>query len=403
MVNSLIRILSNKRAYAIILGVIAIVVTTQEYLLHYFNNFIIFIQSFPHLIHHQNLYIPYPKEYGDVFLYSPTFALFMAPFYYLPAWLSLAVWTSINCFAIYFALTMLPGVDSRKRILIFLIIVMELVTSLQNTQTSAMLAAFMALAFIFFERKKVFWAAFFIVLASFIKVYCLAAAVLFFLYPRRAGFILYMVLWTVIFAILPVIVIPFKQLVIQYQNWLEQILAVHKSEDTGINPNLIKPPLSVMGWLKTWFHLNPPAIYIQSCGLVLLLLPLFRFRLYKDLRFKYFLLSSVLIFCMIFNHIAESPSYIIAVLGVAIWFAWEKKNAISWILMVLAFVFTVILATDIFPEYIRHNYGIPYVWKAVPCILIWFWIQYRMLCTRDFEIEFKQKPLLGAEALKDEN
>ena len=79
---------------------------------------------------------------------------------------------------------------------------------------------------------------------------------LFFLYPNKMKFILSMALWTVIFALLPVIVIPFKQLMIQYQNWYQQIVEVHHGEDTGINPNLIKPPLSVMGWLKTWFHLR---------------------------------------------------------------------------------------------------------------------------------------------------
>jgi len=385
--NTLSLIIAKKSTYAVIFGAIAISVATQMYLLHYYNNFTIFLQSYPHLIHFQNLYLPYPKEYVDVFLYSPTFALLMAPFCYLPQWLSLGLWTGVNSFAMYFAIAMLPKVDSTKRLVIFIILVMELVTSLQNTQTSTMLAAFMALSFVFFERKQVFWASFFIVFASFIKVYCLAAGMLFFLYPNKIKFIISMAFWTVIFALLPLIAIPFKQLIIQYQNWYQQIVEVHQGEDTGINPNLIKPSLSVMGWLKTWFHLNPPAICVQLSGLILLLLPMLRFKLYKDLRFRYFLLSSVLIFCMIFNHIAESPSYVIAVLGVAIWFAWENKNALTWTLMGLAFVFTVIVATDIFPEYIRHNIAIPYVWKAVPCILIWFWIQYRMLFTKDFVIK----------------
>jgi hypothetical protein len=82
---------------------------------------------------------------------------------------------------------------------------------------------------------------------------------------------------------------------------------------------------------------------------------------------------------MIFNHIAESPSYIVAVFGLAIWFAWENKNVFTWLLFGLAFIFTIVVATSFFPEYIRHNYAIPNVWKAVPAIIIWFWIQYRLL------------------------
>ena len=196
-----------------------------------------------------------------------------------------------------------------------------------------------------------------------------------------------MAFWTVVFTLLPLIIISPGHLIAQYQNWFHQMAGVHQGEDTGVYSNVPKP-LSVMGWLKTWFHLNPPGIYIQLGGAVLLLLPLLRTGLYNLVRFRYFLLSSILIFCVIFNHLAESPSYVIAALGLAIWFAWEKKNPVSSVLMGLAYVFTVLIATDIFPEYIRHNYGIPYVWKAVPCILIWFWIQYRMLFTRDFGIHF---------------
>jgi hypothetical protein len=348
------------------------------YLLGSYNNFIIFRVSFSHLINGQNLYLEYPKEYGDVFLYSPTFAVLMAPFSVMPYWLCLLLWTGAACTAMYFAIRMFPHMDPLKKSVVFLVLVIELVTSLQNTQTSPLIAAMIALIFICFEKKQVFWASFFIVLITFIKIYGLATAMLFILYPGKGKFILSMVFWGLIFFFLPVIVIPLKQLFWQYHNWYYQITEVHKGEETGIHANLLKPPLSVMEWLKLWFHFSPAAYYIQLAGLGILTAPLLRIKAYAIVVFRYFLLSSILIFCMIFNHIAESPSYVIAVFGVAIWFAWEQKNAVTWFLMGLAFIFTILSATDIFPEYIRHNYVIPYVWKAVPCIFIWCWIQYRL-------------------------
>lgn len=369
----------NEKLIAIALVLIALVVPVQLCLIHHFNNFIIFKVSFLHLVHGLDLYPPYPKEYDDVYLYSPTFAMLMAPFAYLANWLGLFVWSALNCTAVYFAIRLLPHTDKDRKLLIFFVLLLELVTSVQNTQTSPALVAFMVLSFVSFERRKPFWAAFFIILAAFIKVYALAAAVLFFLYPGKWRFIASMVFWGIVFALLPLIVIPGKQLVFLYQSWVHQMADVHQSEQTGINPNLVKPPLSVMGWLKTWFHWNPPAVIIQLLGALCLCLPLLRFKEYREIRFRYFLLSSVLIFCMIFNHIAESPSYIVAVFGLALWFGWERKTPFVYSLMAIAFVFTIVSATDFFPEYIRHNYAIPYVWKAVPCIMVWIWLQYRMM------------------------
>ena len=40
-------------------------------------------------------------------------------------------------------------------------------------------------------------------------------------------------------------------------------------------------------------------------------------------------------------------------------------------LFVLTFIFTVLSTTDVFPRSIKTDYLIPYVLKAVPCILVW--------------------------------
>jgi hypothetical protein len=45
-----------------------------------YNNYIIFKQSFTHLYNHQDLYGAYSSEYWDLYKYTPTFAVLMAPF-----------------------------------------------------------------------------------------------------------------------------------------------------------------------------------------------------------------------------------------------------------------------------------------------------------------------------------
>jgi hypothetical protein len=244
-----------------------------------------------------------------------------------------------------------------------------------------MVVAFIVLAFCSFEKGKISKAAFFIILAAFIKIYALAALILFLLYPKKIQFILYSLLWSLIFIVAPLCLITVDQLLFQYHNWYALTISVHTSEETGINPN-IKNPLSVMGLLKSWFGMNLPSVYIQLAGTILMCLPLIKVTCYKNVNFRFLLLSSILIWSMIFNHIAESASYIVAIIGVAIWYSVDKKSTLSKALILATFIFSILSPTFLFPTYLREHIVQPYVLKALPCIVIWFIIQYRLLNTK---------------------
>ena len=82
-------------------------------------------------------------------------------------------------------------------------------------------------------------------------------------------------------------------------------------------------------------------------------------------------MASILIWMVIFNHKAESPTFVIAVAGLAIWYIAQPATLVNKILIVFAFLLTVLSATDIFPAAIRKNYVIPYDLKALPCVFIW--------------------------------
>ncbi|MBK9763995.1 MAG: hypothetical protein IPO87_11685 [Flavobacteriales bacterium] len=74
---------------------------------------------------------------------------------------------------------------------------------------------------------------------------------------------------------------------------------------------------------------------------------------------------------MIFNHKAESPTFVIAMTGVALWFVRSVKNGVNIGLFVFAILFTTLSPTDIFPRPLREGLVVPFVLKGVPCILIW--------------------------------
>jgi hypothetical protein len=58
----------------------------------HYNNYVIFRQAFAHLVEGRDLYLHFPAEHFDNFLYSPTFAVLMAPLAPLPVWLGLVLW-----------------------------------------------------------------------------------------------------------------------------------------------------------------------------------------------------------------------------------------------------------------------------------------------------------------------
>jgi hypothetical protein len=48
-------------------------------------------------------------------------------------------------------------------------------------------------------------------------------------------------------------------------------------------------------------------------------------------------------------------------------------------LAILAFVFTSLAPTDIFPLFLRKNFFEPYAIKAVPCVLIWLYLTFYLI------------------------
>ena len=67
----------------------------------------------------------------------------------------------------------------------------------------------------------------------------------------------------------------------------------------------------------------------------------------------------------------ESPTYIIAMAGVSIWYFSQARTVTNMILVIVAFIFSSLSQTDVFPRSLQDNFIDPYIIKAVPCIIIW--------------------------------
>lgn len=375
-----IKLAENKFFVPAIISIVVLIITAQSFLLKsktfipgepaytHYNNYVIFKQSFFHLIENKDLYELYPAEHFDYFKYSPTFSLFMAPLAVLPDAIGLFFWNLLNVLVLYFALRRLPLSSNKIHLLMLGFVFIELLTSTQNSQSNALIAGLIILAFTSLEKKNIALASLFIILTVFIKIFGLVALAIFMFYPNKLRAALYTIGWTLLLAALPLLVVSVTQLSFLYQSWLHLLQNDH-SASVGF---------SVAGWLYTWFHIDAKNATVLI-GAFIFCLPFLKWKYYNEVQFKLFFLSSILLWIVIFNHKAESATFIIAVTGIAIWFFSQKITLLNATLLGAAFIFTILSPTDLFPKSIRDDFVIPYVLKAVPCILIWFKIMYDLL------------------------
>jgi hypothetical protein len=87
----------------------------------------------------------------------------------------------------------------------------------------------------------------------------------------------------------------------------------------------------------------------------------------------------VLIFCVIFNHQAESPTFVIGVAGVAIWFAsLAERSRWAWTTFGFVVVCTILASSDAMPTSIQRAVFDAYHFKTVPLILVWIILQVQL-------------------------
>lgn len=342
-----------------------------------YENYRIFKSAFFYLIEGQNPYTGYSNGPWDLFKYSPAFALFMGPFAMLPDWLGLPLWNLLNALVLLAAILRMPVLTYTQRAFTAWFVFIEFVTSLQNSQSNGLTAGLMLWAFIALEGSKGRQAAGYVAASAFIKIFGIFAAALALLYPKWLKFSLWLAAWAVFFTLVPMLVVSPSHLWQVYEWWWELL---REDQEASIG-------LSVQGWLQTWFGWMPSKTGVTLTGLAILflsVLAVFSRRSSSEGGPVHRLLAcaSVLIWVVIFNHKAESPTFVIAMCGVALWWCVSEQNLWEKALLWITFALVSLSPTDIFPPDVRRGIIQPYVWKAVPCIVIWGIITWRLFRAR---------------------
>ena len=277
------------------------------------NNFLIFRSVFWHTLNKLPLYIEYASEYFDLNHYGVFFSLVVAPFAVLPIWLGLLLWLMANAAFVYYAVSKLPKAN---HIFIYWFCANELLTALFMQQFNIAIAACIILSFVYVEKQKDSWATFFIMLGAFVKIYSLGGLAFFFFSKHKLKYALSAIGWGVLFFLLPMLISSPHYVLSQYVAWANDL--VQKN-----NENLFSAftNTSLLGIVRKVSQSSTYSdLYLIASGLVLFALPYLRFKQYKNLAFRYFFLASALMFIVLFSTGSESSGYIIALLGVAIWY-----------------------------------------------------------------------------------
>src|SRR6202012_2541034 len=134
-----------------------------------YNNFRIFKFSFYHLIQGKDIYQLFPNDHWDLYKYSPGFALCFGLLSWMPDTIGLLLWNLINSLCLFAGIRLLPGLNAEKKSWILLFCLLEMLLSIQNTQSNGLMAGLIILAFALAEKEKYFWSTPIVVFMFFIK------------------------------------------------------------------------------------------------------------------------------------------------------------------------------------------------------------------------------------------
>ena len=311
----------------LLLGVVAALAK-----LHAHNNFLIFRGVFWHVWQQLPLYEAYPQEYFDVNHYGPLFSLVIAPFAVVPDWLGLVLWcVSLSVF-LYVAVRR-STMTQRQQVFILWFCAHELLTALFMQQFNIAIAAIILLAFFLIEKERDAEATFFIVVGTLVKLYGIVGLAFFFFSRHKVRFLLSLVGWGALLFVLPMLISSPEYIAGQYYDWF-----VCLTEKNSENLESIAQNISLLGMVHRTTGLQFSDLWLILPGMLLFAIPYLRLSQYRHVAFRQTLLASVLMFVVLFSTGSESSGYIIALVGVVIWYTAAPWQRGAWDVALLVFV-----------------------------------------------------------------
>jgi len=340
------------------------------------NNYLIFKYVYYHMLEQVNLYTFNPELYGDCNHYGPVFALLIAPFTYLPEWISPPLISILIAASLCIAIYHLP-IDWRLKVIIYIITANDMFITTLAFQTNPLITALIIGSFIMIKKEKDFWAACFIMLGFFIKLYGIVGLAFFFFSKNKIRFIYSLAIWGIVFFVLPMFISSPSFVVQSYSDWHD--LLAYKNVEKAYS---LLEDISVMGMMRRISgDRDLSNLIVILPAICLFLLQYLKVKLYDNLSYQLAILASALLFTVLFSSGSESPTYIIAMVGVAIWFVIQKEPYSKYIIFLLIYtiIFSSMSTSDLLPLDIRRFIK-QYALKALPGFVVWLTLIVQILC-----------------------
>jgi hypothetical protein len=333
------------------------------------NNYKIFRQVFFHLIQQQPLYVEYRSQYHDVNHYGPVFAFLIAPFAILPDVVGVLLWNMTNAALLLYTITRI-NVTKQQQNLIIALSTIEMANAMWSTQFNSGVVSMIALSYILVSEGKDFKATCLIMLSAFVKIYGILGLLFFLFSGKKKEFVLGCAFWGIAFLVLPMLATSPSYILHTYQEWFAE-LSIKNAVNIGLDSS---QDASIPGMLRRVlqqpFTASLPFLLV---GASLLLAPLARIRQYGSAQFRWYLVASALMFINLFSSGSEHPTYVVAMVGAAIWFSYrimEGRTAGFKLLIPFVLLFAGLGPTDLFTKEFRV-FMINYSLKALPFAIVW--------------------------------
>ncbi|MEM7040433.1 MAG: glycosyltransferase family 87 protein, partial [Bacteroidota bacterium] len=369
--GNLRKIFLRPQTILVVFSLLAVIAAMQSYFVsksqapeaRKFNDvYLIYKHSHFHLLEQENLYAYHPEDHVNRYKYSPTFALLFGMLSDLPDLMGMLIWSLLTSTVVFLAIRRLPGLNEIQRLALSGFILLELMNNLQSSQANALLAGMLVLAFCHFERGKVHWATLLIVATGFLKIFGIGMLVFILFYPEKRKAIGYSILWIGLLALLPAPFIGWEELMSVYGDWGRGI-----AEDQGNSVGM-----SLFGMSNAFLGEGLSKEVVLMGGVLIYGATMLQWQKWKALDFRILALASTLIWVVIFNHKAESPSYVIAMVGIGIWYFTRPPEWWRTALLFFALIGLSMLFTDMVPlPRPQKDWLYAHSFKTFPCLLVW--------------------------------
>lgn len=334
------------------------------------NNFQIFRGVFEHAMAGSSLYGLYPGEYADCNHYGPLFSLIIAPFAILPRVAGLFLWQLFIASSLYFAIWKMPAGRTEKGAICW-IVTMEVLSALQMQQFNLVTAALICSTYTALRNQRRGWAAFFMAVGMLVKIYGIVGIVFFLFFDKKWRSTGWILLWLAVLFVAPMAITSPEYVMGQYVEWIHSL--AEKNMENGMAANNLQN-ISVFGMAHRLSGCEFSDLWILLPAVMIVGIQLLQIKAYNCQSYQWGILASMLMCVILFSTGSESSGYVIALLGVGIWFmlvARRPQSRLDWILLFGAVLVCGFGGSDLLPKAISRGVVRAYALKALPVLIVW--------------------------------